>query len=49
MSDLVLGTYYVNSDNGAGYVIFGTGGGFAASFSLNGTNGFIVPGGIKST
>jgi hypothetical protein len=44
LSDLVLGGI---GTNGAGYVIFGSRGGFPSSFNLtnlNGTNGFTVPG-----
>ena len=47
LTDLVLGAYGVTSNSGAAYVIFGSRGKFTASFSLNtlnGTNGFTVPG-----
>jgi hypothetical protein len=47
VSDLVLGASNANSKTGVSYVIFGNRGGFAPSFnlnSLNGTNGFSVPG-----
>ena len=47
LSDLVLGAYEANAVVGVSYIIFGSRGGFTSSFdlsSLNGTNGFIVPG-----
>jgi hypothetical protein len=47
LSDLVLGDGGTLVGNGAAYVIFGNRGGFASVFnltSLNGTNGFTVPG-----
>lgn len=47
INDLVLGAPYVNSAEGASYIVFGHRGVFASSFdlnSLNGTNGFIVRG-----
>ena len=47
IDDLVLGAPYANSFFGASYVLFGSPSGFPASFNLdtlNGTNGFIVPG-----
>jgi hypothetical protein len=48
LNDLVLGAAAgINASAGASYVIFGSRGGFASSFNLttlNGTNGFIVPG-----
>ena len=48
ISDLVLGAPNLNSDVGVSYVIFGSRGGFSASFypgfNLNGTNGFTISG-----
>ena len=47
ISDLVLGALSANAGVGVGYIIFGTRGGYEASFNLttlNGTNGFTVPG-----
>ena len=47
ITDLVLGAYGANSDNGTAYVIFGSRGGFVSPFNLtnlNGNNGFMVPG-----
>jgi hypothetical protein len=46
ITDLVLGAYYANSQNGAAYVIFGSRRGFVSTFSLNnlnGSNGFTIP------
>ena len=51
ITDLVLGAYQANSNNGTAYVIFGSSGGFTSPFNLsnlNGSNGFMVPG-IAST
>ena len=47
LSDIVLGAPQGSSYTGASYVIFGNSGGFGAIFNLNtlnGTNGFTVPG-----
>ena len=47
ITDLVLGAPAANSGAGAAYVIFGRHGGFGSSFdlaTLNGTNGFTIPG-----
>ncbi len=51
VSDLALGAFLANSGNGIVYVIFGRSSGFPAQFNLstlNGTNGFSVPGIVVS-
>ena len=48
MADLIIGTPYANSNTGASYVVFGKPGigsiGSLTLSSLNGSNGFVLPG-----
>ncbi|MCH8843567.1 MAG: FG-GAP repeat protein, partial [SAR324 cluster bacterium] len=46
-ADIFIGTYYVDNQSGAGYVVFGTGSGYPAAVelsALDGSNGFVING-----